>query len=97
MSKPNFNNIMEFTQSTLEAFVKYNNFTKYIVNIGCSDGVNSDPLYNLSKVKNIKGLYIDGNNICINKCKTNVSNQIDIINAYIKPENLLIVGYSKNN
>ena len=31
MSKPNFNNIMEFTQSTLEAFVKYNNFTINVV------------------------------------------------------------------
>tara|TARA_B110000208_G_C11783516_1_gene434734 strand:+ start:136 stop:1566 length:1431 start_codon:yes stop_codon:yes gene_type:complete len=96
MSKPNFKNIEEFTESTLEAFVKYNNFTKYIVNIGCSDGVTEDPLYNLSKIENIKGLYIDGIMTKISKCKTNVSNQIDIINAYINPENCENIFKSNN-
>lgn len=64
-------------------FIK--NPTSYVVDIGASTGVNTDPVFKFVNNKNFKGLCIEGNSqhVDILKTKTN----FDIYNGYITPLN----------
>ena len=43
--------------------------SRYIVNIGCGDGITQDPLNVFNNDLNYTGLYIDGHPNCVKKPK----------------------------
>ncbi len=68
---------------------KIENPSFYIIDIGASTGVNTDPVFKFINNINYKGLCIEGNSQCINELKTKT--HFDIYNGYITPVNILTV------
>lgn len=65
------------------------NPSKYIIDIGASSGVPSDPTFQFITNKNYKGLCIEGNSKHIDSLRNNISNTFDIYNGYVTPDNIL--------
>jgi hypothetical protein len=61
------------------------NPTSYVVDIGASTGVNTDPVFMFVNNKKFKGLCIEGNSQSVNILKTKTN--FDIYNGYITPLN----------
>ena len=72
------------------------NPTKYIIDIGASSGVSTDPTYQFIIDNTYKGLCIEGNSKHISLLKQNISNTFDIFNGYITPINILEI-FAKYN
>jgi hypothetical protein len=72
------------------------NSTKYIIDIGVSTGVSTDPIYQFIIDNNYKGLCIEGNSEHIPLLKKNISSTFDIYNGYITPLNILDIFYNYN-
>lgn len=68
---------------------KIENPSFYIIDIGASTGVNTDPIFKFINNINYKGLCIEGNSQCINELKTKT--HFDIYNGYITPLNISTV------
>jgi hypothetical protein len=65
------------------------NPSKYIIDIGASSGVPTDPTFQFITNKNYKGLCIEGNSKHIDSLRNNISNTFDIYNGYVTPNNIL--------
>lgn len=61
----------------------------YVIDIGASTGVNTDPVYNFIVNKQFKGLCIEGSSQSVNTLKTRT--HFDIYNGYITPLNALTI------
>jgi hypothetical protein len=61
----------------------------YIIDIGASSGVTTDPVYNFIVDRKYKGLCIEGSSQGVNELKTKT--HFDIYNGYITPLNALSV------
>jgi hypothetical protein len=68
---------------------KIENPSFYIIDIGASTGVNTDPVFKFINNINYKGLCIEGNSQCIDELKTKT--HFDIYNGYITPLNISTV------
>jgi hypothetical protein len=73
---------------------KIKNPSYYIIDIGASSGVNTDPVYNFIIDSKYKGLCIEGDKIKANELKTKTN--FDIYNEYIYPHNIINI-FSKFN
>lgn len=62
---------------------------KYVVDIGASTGVVSDPCYPFITNANYAGLCIEGNRTCIDKLSATVSFDIKVHEGYVTPMNVL--------
>jgi len=85
----------------MEKSLKYlvetlSNPSKYIIDIGASSGVPTDPTFQFITNNNYKGLCIEGNSKHIDSLRNNISNTFDIYNGYITPDNILQI-FSKFN
>jgi len=68
---------------------KIQNPSKYIIDIGASSGVSTDPTFQFITNKNYKGLCIEGNATHINSLRNNIAPTFDIYNGYVTPNNIL--------
>jgi hypothetical protein len=66
----------------------------YVIDIGASTGVNTDPVYNFIINKKFKGLCIEGDEKKVNILKYNT--HFDIYNGYITPINALNIFENYN-
>jgi len=73
----------------IKIFNKIKNPSYYVIDIGASYGVNTDPVFNFITHKNFKGLCIEGNESKVNILKTRTN--FDIYNGYITPLNALSI------
>jgi len=71
----------------IELHNKIQNPSGYVIDIGASTGVNSDPVYQFIVNKKFKGLCIEGDKTKVKTLKLNT--HFDIYNGYITPENVL--------
>lgn len=70
----------------------FNNIKKpsyYVIDIGASTGVNTDPVYNYIINNEFKGLCIEGDSSKVNILKTKT--KFDIYNGYITPFNVIAI------
>lgn len=70
----------------------FNNIKKpsyYVIDIGASTGVTTDPVYNYIINDKFKGLCIEGNSSKVNILKTKT--KFDIYNGYITPFNIIAI------
>ena len=74
-----------------EIHTKIANPTNYIIDIGASTGVNSDPVYQFISNNKYKGLCIEGASQKIPSLRQNISPTFDIYNGYITPHNVFSV------
>jgi hypothetical protein len=74
-----------------EIYSKIVNPTNYVIDIGASSGVNSDPVYPFISNNKYKGLCIEGNAQNIPRLRQNISSTFDIYNGYITPHNVLSI------
>lgn len=74
-----------------ELHTKIANPTNYIVDIGASSGVNTDPVYQFITNIKYKGLCIEGSAQNIPSLRQNISPTFDIYNGYITPHNVFSV------
>lgn len=74
-----------------EVHAKVVNPTNYIIDIGASTGVNSDPVYPFISNNKYKGLCIEGSAQKIPSLRQNISHTFDIYNGYITPHNVFSV------
>ena len=74
---------------SLKNFVDNISESKYIVNIGCGDGITQDPLNVFNNDLNYKGLYIDGNNDKCLLAEKNMSSNYKILHKILTPNNVL--------
>jgi hypothetical protein len=70
--------------------------SRYIVNIGCADGITSDPLNVFNNDFNYTGLYIDGDPICVKKAQENMSHNYTVIQSFVTPDNILEIFLKYN-
>lgn len=63
--------------------------SKYIIDIGASSGVPTDPIYQFITNKNYTGLCIEGNSKHIDSLTNNISPTFDIYNGYVTPDNII--------
>lgn len=70
-----------------DIYEKIQNPTFYVVDIGASTGVNTDPVYSFITDKKFKGLCIEGDSNRVNILKT--ISHFDIYNGYITPLNII--------
>jgi hypothetical protein len=68
---------------------KVENPSFYIIDIGSSTGVDTDPVFKFINNKKYKGLCIEGNSQSVNELKTKT--HFDIYNGYITPSNVLTI------
>jgi hypothetical protein len=73
---------------------KIENPSFYIIDIGASTGVNTDPVFKFINNINYKGLCIEGNSQSVYQLKTKT--HFDIYNGYITPSNVLTIFESYN-
>lgn len=81
---------------SLKNFVDNISEYKYIVNIGCGDGITQDPLNVFNNDFNYKGLYIDGNNHKCLLAEKNMSQNYKILHKILTPNNVLQI-FEENN
>jgi hypothetical protein len=68
-------------------FSNINNPSFYVIDIGASIGVNTDPVYNFIINKQFRGLCIEGDTTKVKTLKTKTN--FDIYNGYITPLNAI--------
>ena len=68
---------------------KIENPSFYIIDIGASTGVNSDPVFKFINDIKYKGLCIEGNSQSVNELK--YKTHFNIYNGYVKPSNVLTI------
>ena len=74
-----------------EIHTKIVNPTNYVIDIGASSGVSSDPVYPFISNNKYKGLCIEGSTQNLPSLRQNISPTFDIYNGYITPHNALSV------
>ena len=70
--------------------------TKYIIDIGASYCIPTDPCFPFITSNEFNGLCIEGNSQCIPYLKEKVSKNFSIFNGYVTPENILQIFESQN-
>jgi len=63
--------------------------TRYIVDIGASYGVHTNPVFSFEKNPEFRGLCIEGDRDKTNVLVHNISSRFKIVNSYITPDNAL--------
>lgn len=74
---------------------KYN-FNKYVVDIGASTGVSSDPCYPFITNTDFKGLCVEGDYLKCKYLKNNISHTMNISNSFVTPTNILSIMQEHN-
>lgn len=72
-------------------YTQINNKSNYVIDIGASTGVNTDPVYSFITNSLFNGLCIEGDSTKAQRLRGNISPTFDIYNDYITPENVLEV------
>ena len=77
----------------MKKFIKDTSYThkKYIVDIGASSGVPTDPCFPFITNNEYSGLCIEGNKHKIKQLRKNISSKMQISNSFITPENVLSI------
>jgi hypothetical protein len=73
----------------LKNIQKNSSVSSFVVDIGSSTGVNTDPAYQFIIDKEYKGLCIEGNPKCESVLRSKIAPTFDICISYITPENAL--------
>lgn len=79
-----------------DLFSRIKDKSNYIIDIGSSYGVDTDPIYNFITDKNLTGLCIEGDTMKAYQSTNVIASTFTIINGYITPDNAIEIFTQMN-